>query len=199
MKYNNSIVSSINNMVREHSISKTPICLWFTGLSGSGKTTLSEAVEKELSSLGFFSYLLDGDKIRSGLNSDLDFSEAGRRENIRRVGEVAKLFVDSGQIVLASFISPFIIDRNFVRSLFPNNKFIEIFIDCPLETCEKRDVKGLYRKARTGEIKYFTGISSPYERPLNPEILIKNGDDVEVKINVQKILNYLNQEKIIEF
>jgi adenylyl-sulfate kinase len=145
--------------------------LWFTGLSGSGKSTIANLVEKRLNQ-GFLvhTYLLDGDNIRKGLNKDLGFSEKDRTENIRRIGEVACLFADAGLIVLTAFISPFRSDRQKLRELVNDGEFIEIYVYCPLETCEKRDPKGLYRKARSGEISDFSGISSPYEEPLSPEI-----------------------------
>lgn len=157
-----------------------PVVLWFTGLSGSGKSTVANAVESKLLSLGRHSYLLDGDNVRHGLNKDLGFSDDDRVENIRRVGEVAKLFVDSGAIVLTAFISPFIADRKQVRDLVEDSQFLEVFIDTPLEVCERRDPKGLYKKARAGEIKNFTGIDSKYEEPLSPEIHVKTaGKSVE--------------------
>lgn len=149
-----------------------PAVLWFTGLSGSGKSTLADALEVKLHNEGFKTYLLDGDNIRFGLNKNVDFSDEGRKENIRRIGEVAKLMTDAGLIVLTAFVSPFQSDRNLVRNLLPEGSFTEIFVDCPLEVCEQRDVKGLYKKARAGEIKDFTGISSPYEAPENPEFII---------------------------
>jgi adenylyl-sulfate kinase len=149
-----------------------PAVLWFTGLSGSGKSTLADALEVKLHNEGFKTYLLDGDNIRFGLNKNVDFSDEGRKENIRRIGEVAKLMTDAGLIVLTAFVSPFRSDRNLVRNLLPEGCFTEIFVDCPLEVCEQRDVKGLYKKARAGEIKDFTGISSPYEPPENPEFII---------------------------
>lgn len=153
-----------------------PVVLWFTGLSGSGKSTVANAVESKLLSLGKHSYLLDGDNVRHGLNKDLGFSDADRVENIRRIGEVAKLFVDSGAIVLTAFISPFISDRQQARELLAEKQFLEVFIDTPLEICEQRDPKGLYKKARKGEIKNFTGIDSEYEAPLNPEIHVKTAN-----------------------
>ncbi|MBB5710529.1 sulfate adenylyltransferase subunit CysN [Sphingomonas xinjiangensis] len=149
-----------------------PRLLWFTGLSGSGKSTIANLVEKKLHALGKHSFLLDGDNVRHGLNRDLGFTDADRIENIRRVGEVAKLMTDAGLIVLTAFISPFRAERDLARSMVPNGEFFEIFIDTPLEQAESRDVKGLYKKARAGEIAHFTGISSPYEPPLNPEIRI---------------------------
>lgn len=153
-----------------------PVVLWFTGLSGSGKSTVANAVESKLLSLGKHSYLLDGDNVRHGLNKDLGFSDADRIENIRRIGEVAKLFLDSGAIVLTAFISPFISDRQQARELLAEKQFLEVFIDTPLKICEQRDPKGLYKKARKGEIKNFTGIDSKYEAPLNPEIHVKTAN-----------------------
>ncbi len=151
---------------------QTPMVLWFTGLSGSGKSTIANLVEKKLHALGKHTFLLDGDNVRHGLNKDLGFTEADRIENIRRVGEVARLMTDAGLIVLTAFISPFRAEREMVRNLLPEGEFLEIFIDTPLEVAESRDVKGLYKKARAGELKNFTGIDSPYERPEAPEIHI---------------------------
>lgn len=145
---------------------------WFTGLSGSGKSTLAHLVEERLFCMGWYTYVLDADSLRAGLNGDLGFSEAERRENVRRVGEVARLFTDAGIVVLAALISPFRDDRDRVRGLFNQGEFIEIFVKCPLEVCEARDPKGLYRKARGGAIPQFTGIDSPYEEPRNPELVI---------------------------
>ncbi|WP_428737623.1 adenylyl-sulfate kinase [Sulfurimonas sp.] len=170
-----------------------PCILWFTGLSGSGKSTIANAVESELLKLQKHTYLLDGDNIRMGLNHDLGFSDQDRVENIRRIGEVAKLFVDSGTIVLSAFISPFITDRQQVRDLVEADEFIEIFVDTPLEICESRDPKGLYKKARNGDIQNFTGISSSYEAPKNAEIVIKN-DDISVEKATEKIINYLKDK-----
>ncbi|PGZ06970.1 adenylyl-sulfate kinase [Bacillus cereus] len=146
--------------------------VWFTGLSGSGKSTITNIVENKLHQLGISTYILDGDNLRKGLNQDLSFSVADRKENIRRVGEVSKLFVDCGVIVLAAFISPYRSDREAVRNNVHPGEFIEVYVDCSLENCENRDPKGLYKKARNGEIIEFTGISSPYEKPLNPEITL---------------------------
>ncbi|WP_102385328.1 adenylyl-sulfate kinase [Vibrio cyclitrophicus] len=153
-----------------------PVILWFTGLSGSGKSTVANAVESKLLQMGKHSYLLDGDNVRHGLNKDLGFSDTDRVENIRRIGEVAKLFVDAGSIVLTAFISPFVSDRQQVRELVSEGEFLEVFVDTPLEVCEARDPKGLYRKARAGEIKHFTGIDSEYQAPLNPEIHLYTAD-----------------------
>ncbi|EAK7842413.1 adenylyl-sulfate kinase, partial [Campylobacter jejuni] len=151
-----------------------PCVLWLTGLSASGKSTIANALEQKLHELGFHTYLLDGDNIRIGLNKDLGFDENSRVENIRRIAELCKLFVDSGLIILSAFISPFKSDRALARSLVKKDEFIEIFVDTPLELCEKRDPKGLYKKARNGEIKNFTGIDSSYEKPQNPEIHLQN-------------------------
>jgi adenylyl-sulfate kinase len=147
--------------------------IWFTGLSGSGKSTLAVQLEAQLHNLGYKTYLLDGDNIRSGLNKDLSFTDEARIENIRRIGEVSKLLLDAGVIVLSAFISPFIEDREQVKRIVGNDNYIEVFVDTPLEVCEQRDVKGLYKKARAGEVKNFTGIDSPYEQPKNPDIRIE--------------------------
>jgi adenylylsulfate kinase len=170
--------------------------LWFTGLSGSGKSTIANAVSKELYRQTINEYVLDGDNVRHGLNKDLGFKEADRNENIRRIGEVAKLFVDSGKIVTTAFISPFRRDRDQVRELFEEAEFIEVFVDCPLDECEKRDPKQLYAKARRGEIKDFTGIDSPYEAPTQPEITI-HSERLSVEEAVTAILDYLRAQKII--
>ncbi|MDT0163285.1 adenylyl-sulfate kinase [Bacillus sp. AG4(2022)] len=171
--------------------------LWFTGLSGSGKSTIANIVSHRLFKDGIAEYVLDGDNIRHGLNRDLGFSEQDRNENIRRIGEVAKLFTDSGQIVCTAFISPYRKDRELVRSLFPEKgEFIEVFIDCPLEECEKRDPKRLYQKARRGEIKGFTGIDAPYEEPEEPEIIIRT-DQLSPEEAAEKILIYLKEQGII--
>ncbi|TVY09774.1 adenylyl-sulfate kinase [Paenibacillus cremeus] len=164
--------------------------LWFTGLSGSGKSSLANEVEKRLFEMGFRSYILDGDNIRHGLNSNLGFSPDDRKENLRRIGEVSKLFVDAGVITLAAFISPYQVDRDMVRKMFPNGEFIEIFISCPLEICEWRDPKGLYLKARKGELKEFTGISAPYEPPVSPEVVIETGKH-SISECVDQIIRYL--------
>jgi bifunctional enzyme CysN/CysC len=147
-----------------------PVCLWLTGLPAAGKSTIADALEKRLFAAGRHTYLLDGDEIRLGLNKDLGFSEADRIENIRRVTEVARLLVDAGLIVIVSFISPFRAQRDHARSLFETGEFLEIFVDTPLSECERRDPKGLYAKARRGELKNFTGIDSPYEPPISPEV-----------------------------
>jgi bifunctional enzyme CysN/CysC len=170
-----------------------PKCIWFTGLSGSGKSTIANLLEKRLYAQGKHTYLLDGDNIRHGLNRDLGFIEADRVENIRRVAEVAKLMVDAGLIVLVSFISPYRNERQMARELFGPNEFVEVFVDTPIEECEKRDVKGLYAKARTGQLKNFTGIDSPYEAPEKPEIHLKT---IECSVNecVEDIAHKLGVE-----
>ena len=153
-------------------LKQTPFVMWFTGLSGAGKTTLANLVAWQLYDLDYHTYVLDGDNLRHGLNRDLGFTVEDRRENVRRMAEVTKLVYDSGLIALAACISPFAAEREFARSLFPAGKFIEVFVDAPLELCEQRDNKGLYRRARAGEIADFTGIDSPFERPEKPELVI---------------------------
>jgi len=170
--------------------------VWFTGLSGSGKSTLANAVDYKLYQERRRSYILDGDNIRHGLNKDLQFSAKDRVENIRRIGEVANLFVDSGQIVLTAFISPFQEDRERTRKLFEEGEFIEVYVKCPLETCEKRDPKGLYQKAREGIIPEFTGISSPYEEPERPELIIET-DKLSIEQGADAVINYLKENKIL--
>jgi len=156
-------------------LKQTPFVMWFTGLSGAGKTTLANLVARRLYDLEYHTYVLDGDNLRHGLNQDLGFTVEDRRENVRRMAEVTKLIYDSGLIALAACISPFAAEREFARSLFPAGKFIEVFVDAPLELCEQRDNKGLYRRARAGEIADFTGIDSPFERPENPELVMDTG------------------------
>ena len=170
-----------------------PCILWFTGLSGSGKSTIANAVERKLVEMDKHTYLLDGDNIRMGLNKGLGFSDEDRIENIRRIGEVAKLFVDAGTIVLTAFISPFQRERDSVRHLVEEGEFIEVFIDTPLEVCESRDPKGLYQKARKGEIPNFTGIDSPYEAPIKPEIHIHNSG-VDIEEVADMIIDYLKEK-----
>lgn len=172
------------------------VVLWFTGLSGAGKSTIAHAVEELLHQKGYHTFVLDGDNVRHGLCGDLGFSDSDRIENIRRVGELSKLFVEAGVIVLTAFISPFRADRAKARQLLQQD-FVEIYCNCPLEVCEERDVKGLYRKARTGEIKHFTGISSPYEEPENPELSIDtNGKTVEAC--AEEVLTYLVKHGIYQ-
>ena len=182
--------SQVTKKDRTKLTAQTPCILWFTGLSGSGKSTIANALEEVLHNNKNFTYLLDGDNVRHGLNSNLGFDDASRIENIRRVGEVAKLFVDSGQIVLTAFISPFREDRELVKNLVEKDEFIEVFIDTPLEVCESRDPKGLYKKARAGEIPHFTGISSPYEQPEKANIHIKN-DNISIEKACEQIIDFL--------
>ena len=172
------------------------IVLWFTGLSGSGKSTLAHALEEKLFQKGCRTFVLDGDNVRHGLNSNLDFSEAGRTENIRRISEVSKLMLESGLIVMTAFISPINKDRSEARKLISSNDFIEIYCKASLETCETRDVKGLYKRARAGEIKNYTGIDSPYEAPENPELTIDT-DNQSLEESVSTILSFLDSNEII--
>jgi adenylylsulfate kinase len=170
--------------------------VWITGLSASGKSTIAHALEVRLYEREIRSYVLDGDNVRHGLNRNLGFSAADRKENIRRVAEVASLFVDSGILTIASFISPYRSDREMVRSLFQDNGFIEVYLDCDLSVCESRDPKGMYKKARKGEIAHFTGISDPYEIPLNAELTINSGQ-LSVEESVERIFAYLENQEII--
>lgn len=195
-------MSNENIVWHEHHVTKEeraaikgqkPCILWFTGLSGSGKSTVANAVEAALHAQGKHTYLLDGDNIRMGLNKGLGFSDEDRVENLRRIAEVSKLFVDAGLIVLTAFISPFREERERVRALVREGEFIEVFIDTPLSVCESRDPKGLYEKARKGEIPHFTGISSPYESPELPEIHIVN-DGIGVDEAARKVIDYLTQK-----
>ena len=168
--------------------------LWFTGLSGSGKSTIANALNNKLFDLDIHSIVLDGDNTRIGINKDLSFSKKDRAENIRRVSEISKLFIDKGQIAITAFISPFTRDREIASGIISKNNFIEVFIDCPIEECEKRDVKGLYKKAKEGLIKDFTGISSPFESPKNPDIHL-NTENQNLTVSVDLILKYLKQNK----
>ncbi|WP_421620809.1 sulfate adenylyltransferase subunit CysN [Alkalilimnicola ehrlichii] len=186
----------ISKQQRANQKTQRPAILWFTGLSGSGKSTLSNALEQRLYQLGYHSYLLDGDNIRHGLNGDLGFSREDRVENIRRIGEVARLFVDAGLLVVTAFISPFRADRAMVRELVEDGEFVEIFVDTPLEVCEQRDPKGLYAKARAGVIKEFTGIDSPYEPPEKPELHIRTAE-LSVDESVERIIAYLQDRHIL--
>ena len=167
--------------------------IWLTGLSGSGKSTVANNLEKKLLERGVRAYVLDGDNIRTGLNNDLGFSPQEREENIRRIGEVAKLFVDAGIIVITAFISPYKKDRDLVRKSVDQKEFIEVFVKCPLEECERRDAKGLYKKVRQGLVKSFTGIDDVYEEPDNPEIILET-DKIEVAAGVDNVLTYLEKK-----
>lgn len=180
---------SVSRQDRERILGQKGIVLWFTGLSGSGKSTLANSVEQKLNALGKLTYKLDGDNLRHGLTKDLSFSFADRKENIRRTGEVTKLMVDVGLIVLAAFISPMREDRGYLRQMLGND-FIEVYVDCSLAVCEARDPKNLYKKARAGEIKDFTGISSPYEKPENPKLIVHT-DREPFEECVNKIISYL--------
>ena len=170
--------------------------IWFTGFSGAGKSSLSVAVEKELHKRGIRTYVLDGDNIRHGLNNNLGFTPKDRTENIRRIGEVSKLFVDAGVMTLTAFISPYREDRDMVRAMVEQGEFVEIYVKCALKECEKRDPKGLYKKARKGEIKGFTGIDAPYEAPQNPELIVET-DKETLRESVAQVLNFLREQGYI--
>ncbi len=194
-----------NTVWHDHKITRTqranqkcqhPCLLWFTGLSGSGKSTIANALDVALHNRGYHTFLLDGDNVRHGLNKDLGFDEEDRVENIRRIGEVSKLFTDAGLIVLSAFISPFASDRLLVRNLFPEGEFIEVFMNTPLDVCEERDPKGLYRKARAGAIKNFTGIDSPYEAPDRPDIALDTGEQ-SVEACVESLVDFLHHHELI--
>jgi adenylylsulfate kinase len=184
------ITTKVSKDQREKLLNQKTKLIWFTGLSGSGKSTLAVQLEAQLFERGFKTYLLDGDNIRSGLNKDLSFSEEARIENIRRIGEVSKLMLDSGIIVLSAFISPFNADREHVKQIVGADNYIEIFVDTPIEICEQRDVKGLYKKARAGEIKNFTGIDSPYERPKKSDVVVHT-DRMSVNDSLDLLLNFV--------
>ncbi len=182
--------ATVTRELRELQNKHKSTVLWFTGLSGSGKSTLAHAVEEKLHQCGCRTFVLDGDNVRHGLCSDLGFEDSDRRENIRRVGETAKLFIEAGVITLTAFISPFLEDRNRVRSIFQNGNFLEVYCKCPLEVCEQRDVKGLYQRARDGKVKQFTGISSPYEPPKNPELIVET-DKLTLEESVIQVMGLL--------
>jgi adenylyl-sulfate kinase len=186
----------VEKLDRSKQKKQKPCILWFTGLSGAGKSTVADAVEQKLFELGHHTYLLDGDNVRHGLNKDLGFSDADRIENIRRIGEMAKLFADAGLIVMSAFISPFRSDRQMVRDLVEEKEFVEVYISTPLSTCEERDPKGLYKKARSGQIKNFTGIDSDYEVPHHPEVTL-NTAELNVNECVDRVISYLKQNEII--
>ena len=187
---------AISKSQRSEQKKHKPTILWFTGFSGSGKSTVANALESALNQLGVHTYLLDGDNVRHGLCEDLGFTDEERVENIRRVGETAKLMVDAGLVVLTAFISPFQSERDMVRNLVEDGEFIEVFLDTPLEVCETRDPKGLYKKARAGEIKHFTGIDSDYQIPASPEIKIDTSKNT-LDQSVQELVAYLKQQQII--
>jgi len=187
--------ATVNRHRRNQQNNHNSVVLWFTGLSGSGKSTLAHALEEQLYRQGCRTFVLDGDNIRHGLSSNLGFSVVDRKENIRRIGETAKLMMEAGIITLTAFISPYRKDRESVRNLMPHGDFIEIYCKATLKTCETRDVKGLYKKARAGEIKNYTGIDSPYEEPENPEILL-NTDIQSINESVENIMRLLSQRGI---
>lgn len=182
----------VDQTTRAGQKSQRPLVIWFTGLSASGKSTIAGALEQILTRQGYHTYLLDGDNVRHGLCNDLGFSDHDRQENIRRVGEVAKLMADAGLITLAAFISPFRADRRIVREILPDGQFVEVFVDASLDTCRERDPKGLYARAERGEIRQFTGIDSPYEEPERAEVHIR-ADRVSVAAAVNQLLAYLHE------
>ncbi len=181
---------------REQLLNQKGCVIWFTGLSGSGKSTLALEVESKLYQRGHLTYVLDGDNVRHGLNKNLGFSPEDREENIRRIGEVAKLFADAGVIAMTAFISPYRTDRDNARDLLDEGRFVEVFVDCPLEVCESRDTKGLYQKARAGEIKEFTGISAPYEAPSQPELTV-NTDNQSLEECTERVIALLESKGLI--
>lgn len=181
---------------REQLLNQKGCVVWFTGLSGSGKSTLANAVAHLLHERKHHTYVLDGDNVRHGLNKNLGFSPEDREENIRRVGEVAKLFVDAGTVVMTAFISPYRVDRDQARELISENRFVEVYVECPLDVCEERDPKGLYEKARSGEIKEFTGISAPYEAPNEPEVLV-NTAELSIYDSAQMVISFLEKTQLV--
>lgn len=187
---------TLNKIARAERNTQKPMLIWFTGLSGAGKSTLADAMEKRLFAKGHHTYSLDGDNVRHGLCGDLGFSERDRVENIRRIGEVSRLMVDAGLIVLASFISPFRRDRQMVRQMLEPGEFVEVYMNTPLAVCEQRDPKGLYRKARAGEINNFTGISSPYEPPEDPEVTV-NSSELSIEQSVEVIFDVLQKRGLL--
>jgi adenylylsulfate kinase len=188
--------SALSKLDREMLLSQKGVVIWFTGLPSSGKSTIAHAVEEELYTRGHLSYVLDGDNIRHGLNKNLGFSPEDREENIRRIGEVAKLFAQAGVITMTAFISPYRRDRDKARHLLEDGEFIEVFVKVSLEEAEQRDPKGLYKKARAGEVKEFTGISAPYEEPLKPELVIDT-DELDLEKSKSMVIQYLEEKKII--
>ncbi len=189
--------SDVTRAERAQLKGQKPCCLWFTGLSGSGKSTVASRLERQLLTLGRHTYILDGDNVRHGLNRDLGFTDADRVENIRRAAHAARLMVDAGLVVLVAFISPFRAERRMARELFEPGEFVEVFIDTPLEICEQRDPKGLYRRARKGLIPHFTGISSPYEAPENPEIHLRCGN-VPPEKAVEQTITQLRRMEVLQ-
>jgi len=190
--HNATVTRERRNQLNDHK----SVVIWFTGLSGSGKSTIAHSLEEELHNLGCRTYVLDGDNVRHGLSSNLTFSYDDRKENIRRIGEAAKLMMEAGVIAITAFISPFEKYRNMVRKLLPHGDFIEIYCKASLEVCESRDVKGLYKRARAGEIKNYTGIDSPYEEPNNPELVIDT-DNESLEESIAKIIDFLKSKVLI--
>ena len=188
---------SVNRDSRKKLKQHQSILLWFTGLSGSGKSTIANCVEQELHKNSIHTYTLDGDNIRKGLNSDLSFSPEDRSENIRRIAETAQLMIDAGLVVLAAFVSPYRNDRDYIRKIVGDDNMVEIYINTSIEECERRDVKGLYKKARKGEINNMTGISAPYESPLHPDIQI-NTEEVTIVDATKQIINFINPKLILQ-
>ncbi len=188
----------ITKVDRVNLLNQKGVTIWLTGLSGSGKSTIAVELEHALIENRHQAYILDGDNIRHGLNKNLGFSPEDRTENIRRIGEVAKLFTDAGIITITAFISPYREDRDAVRRLLSDGEFIEVYVKCPLDVCEERDTKGLYQKARAGEVKDFTGISAPYEEPLNPELTI-DSSKLTVEESTRAVLNYLEEKGYVKF
>ena len=188
--------ADITKANRETQNGHKAVVIWFTGLSGSGKSTLAHAVENALHAAGCRTYVLDGDNVRHGLNKDLGFSPADREENIRRIGEVANLFTQAGVIAMTAFISPYRADRDKARQIAGDGNFVEVYVKCALEVCEERDPKGLYKKARAGELKEFTGISAPYEEPESAELVVDTGTESLGK-SAEKVLAYLRQKGLI--
>jgi len=189
--------ATVTRQRREKLNNHKSVVVWFTGLSGSGKSTLAHSVEEEIHRLGCRTFVLDGDNVRHGLSSNLTFNDADRKENIRRIAEVGKLMMEAGIITLAAFISPFRKDRDAVRDSLLQDDFIEIYCNASLEICESRDVKGLYRRARIGEIKNYTGIDSPYERPINPDLVVNTGDET-LEESTTKVIEFLKSKSIVK-
>jgi adenylylsulfate kinase len=188
--------AAVSREMREKQNRHKSVIVWFTGLSSSGKSTIAHVVEEQLHRMGCKTFVFDGDNVRHGLNKNLGFSREDRKENIRRIGEMCKLFIEAGVIALTAFISPYREDRNMIRQMAKDGDFIEIYCDCCLEVCESRDVKGIYARARTGEIPEFTGISAPYEIPESPEVII-NTENITIGECVAKVINYLSERGII--
>jgi adenylylsulfate kinase len=197
MKFLYSVDSKVSYEQRKKRLRQEPKLIWLTGLSGSGKSTLAIGLEQYLFEAGFKVYLLDGDNIRKGINKDLGFSSADRTENIRRIGEVSKLMLDAGLIIISAFISPFRDDREMVKEIVGEERFTEVFVDCPLEVCEKRDTKGLYKKARQGFIRDFTGIGSPYEIPEHPHLVIHTHKE-SIAESLSKLINHVEAKLLVE-